>query len=36
MAAEGGATAAAAIEACEDPSFTFMSQITMTAWGQRP
>jgi len=30
------ATAAAAIAACEDPGFTFMSQITMTAWGQHP
>jgi SAM-dependent methyltransferase len=30
------ATIAAAIGACEDPGFTFMSQATMTAWGQRP
>jgi SAM-dependent methyltransferase len=30
------ATIAAAIEACEDPGFTFMSQVTITAWGQRP
>jgi SAM-dependent methyltransferase len=30
------ATIATAIEACEDPGFTFLSQATMTAWGQRP
>jgi SAM-dependent methyltransferase len=30
------ATIGAAIAACEDPGFTFMSQVTMTAWGQRP
>ncbi len=38
MAALGldDATIAAAIAACEDPGFTFMSQVTMTAWGQRP
>jgi SAM-dependent methyltransferase len=30
------ATIAAAIGACEDPCFTFMSQVTITAWGQRP
>jgi hypothetical protein len=30
------ATTAVAIAACEDPGFTFMSQTTMTAWGQRP
>jgi SAM-dependent methyltransferase len=30
------ATIATAIGACEDPGFTFMSQVTMTAWGQRP
>jgi SAM-dependent methyltransferase len=30
------ATIAAAIGACEDPGFTFLSQVTMTAWGQRP
>jgi SAM-dependent methyltransferase len=29
------ATIAAAIEACEDPGFTFMSQVTIAAWGQR-
>jgi SAM-dependent methyltransferase len=30
------ATIATAIGACEDPGFTFMSQVTMTAWGQLP
>jgi len=30
------ATIAGAIGACEDPAFTFMSQATITAWGQRP
>jgi len=30
------ATIAGAIGACEDPGFTFMSQVTITAWGQRP
>jgi SAM-dependent methyltransferase len=30
------ATIARATEACEDPGFTFMSQVTVTAWGQRP
>jgi SAM-dependent methyltransferase len=37
MAALGldDATIAAAAGACEDPGFTFMSQVTMTAWGQR-
>jgi hypothetical protein len=29
----GDATVAAAIAACQDPGFTFMSQVTMTAWG---
>jgi SAM-dependent methyltransferase len=29
------ATTATAMGACEDPGFTFMSQITMTAWGQK-
>ena len=38
MAALGldDATIAGAIAACEDLGFTFMSQVTMTAWGQRP
>ncbi len=38
MAALGldDATIADAIAACEDPGFTFMSQVTITAWGQRP
>jgi SAM-dependent methyltransferase len=38
MAAVGldDAAIGAAIRACEDPGFTFMSQTTMTAWGQRP
>jgi SAM-dependent methyltransferase len=38
MAALGldDATIAGAIAACEDPGFTFMSQLTMTVWGQRP
>lgn len=37
MAAQGldDAAAATAIGACQDPGFTFMSQVTMTAWGQR-
>jgi SAM-dependent methyltransferase len=26
----------AAISACQNPDFTFMSQVTMTAWGRRP
>jgi len=26
---------AAAIRACQDPGFAFMSQVTMAAWGQR-
>ena len=30
------ATIARAIEACENPGFTFMSQVTIAAWGQRP
>jgi SAM-dependent methyltransferase len=30
------ATIAAAIGVCEDPGFTFLSQVTMSAWGQRP
>jgi SAM-dependent methyltransferase len=30
------ATIATAIEACQDPGFTFMSQVTIAAWGQRP
>jgi SAM-dependent methyltransferase len=29
-------TVAAAIAACHDPGFTFMSQVMMTAWGRRP
>jgi hypothetical protein len=29
------ATIAAAIRACQDPGFAFMSQVTMAAWGQR-
>jgi SAM-dependent methyltransferase len=29
------AAIATAIEACEDPGFTFLSQIMMTAWGQK-
>jgi SAM-dependent methyltransferase len=29
------ATIAAAIRACQDPRFAFMSQVTMAAWGQR-
>jgi SAM-dependent methyltransferase len=29
------ATIAAAIRACQDPGFGFMSQVTMAAWGQR-
>jgi SAM-dependent methyltransferase len=38
MAALGldDATIADAIGACEDAGFTFMSQVTMTVWGQRP
>src|ERR1700733_8019855 len=38
MAALGldDAVIASAIEACQDPCFTFMSQVTMTAWGQLP
>jgi hypothetical protein len=28
-------TVAAAIGACQDPGFSFMSQVTMTAWGRR-
>ena len=38
MAAVGidDATIASAIAACEDPGFTFMSPVTITAWGQRP
>jgi len=37
MAARGldSATIAAAIRACQDPGFAFMSQVTMAAWGQR-
>jgi SAM-dependent methyltransferase len=31
----GPATIAAAIRACQDPGFGFMSQVTMAAWGQR-
>jgi SAM-dependent methyltransferase len=30
------ATIAAAIRACQDPGFAFMSQVTMAAWGRRP
>ena len=30
------AVIASAIEACQDPGFTFMSQVTMTAWGHLP
>src|ERR1700728_1035614 len=38
MAAVGldDAMIASAIEAYQDPGFTFMSQVTMTAWGQLP
>jgi SAM-dependent methyltransferase len=32
----GDAMIASAIEACQEPGFTFMSQVTMTAWGQLP
>ncbi len=37
MAARGldHAAITAAIGACQDPDFTFMSQVTMTAWGER-
>jgi len=31
----GQATAAAAIAACRDPDFSFLSQVTIAAWGQR-
>jgi hypothetical protein len=27
-------TVAAAIRACQDPGFAFMSQVTMAAWGR--
>ncbi len=30
------ATITAGIGACEDPGFTFMSQVTITAWARRP
>jgi hypothetical protein len=30
------ATIAAVIRACQDPGFTFMSQVTMAAWGRVP
>jgi hypothetical protein len=35
MAARGldPVTLAAAIQACRDPGFAFMSQVTMAAWG---
>jgi SAM-dependent methyltransferase len=38
MAARGldPAMIAAAIRACQDPGFAFMSQVTMAAWGRRP
>jgi hypothetical protein len=37
MAAGGldSATIAGAIQACQDPGFAFMSQVTMAAWGRR-
>jgi hypothetical protein len=37
MAAHGldQATATAAIAACQNPDFSFMSQLTIAAWGQR-